>query len=49
MKYPNDMRPREAIMAVRAFANSQIDDAAVDAARAWQTDRLFEYLEGRVT
>ena len=45
----------KAIEAARAFARSEIDDAALSAARSaawsaaesWQTERLFAYLEGR--
>ena len=68
-KHTNDTRPREAIEAARAFADSAAysavrsaadsaarsaadfaaDFAAYSAAREWQTDRLFDYLEGRAS
>jgi hypothetical protein len=53
---PGDTRPREAIAAARAFARAEITDAARAAAwdaaraaaRAWQTERLFQHLEGEI-
>jgi len=55
-EYPNDSRPRLAIDATRKFANGEITQdklnaarsAARSAARTWQTERLFEYLDGRL-
>ena len=52
-KHPDDTRPREAIEAARQFARGEIDAAARasaraavwDAEHAWQTNRLFDYLE----
>ena len=58
--YPDDLRPRNAIAATRAYVRGEIDaaanaatrDAAWDAAwaagREWQTSRLMDYLYGRV-
>ncbi len=56
-RYPHDGRPRAAIQAARDYAEGSIDAAARaaawaaawasawDAERAWQTERLFTWLE----
>jgi len=51
-EYPNNNAPRKTIQAVRDYANGKINKnqlaaawaAASDAAREWQTKRLFRYL-----
>ena len=59
--YPDDRRPRQAIEAARAYARGELTDAAWaaagdaawaaagDAERAWQTERLMNYLRGEIT
>ena len=54
---PNDMRPREAIAAARAYVRGEIGAATGDAAwaaagaaeRAWQTARLLAYAREEVS
>lgn len=50
--YPNDSRPRNAIQAVRDFANGKITKRKLNAAwaaeRKWQSDRLVQYLNGEL-
>ena len=55
-KYPDNKTPHNAILAARSYANGKIDykeldaawDAAMDAARDWQTELLFKYLHGEI-
>jgi len=52
--YPNDSRPRVSIETARKFANGRTTreemaaarDAARDAAKKWQAERLLQYIKG---